>query len=390
MLSGLIYRAQSKLDRAIQAYQLALSHYSNVREQNNPEPFGVYMFGAQLGRSDGASLYLSLADLLLAKAQRADNAGKTQALLIEARDIIERQKNTELQNFFNNTCDIPSSTAKTKIDVVINKHSAAIYPIILPDRIVILVSFSTGIQQFVINENAVTVAGVVNEFRANLENSNTNAYFKQAQKIYSWIISPLEPEFRRRKITTLIVVSEKMFRTIPLAVLHNGKQYLVEKYALAVVPGLQLVDPQPLSRKKLRVLLSGISESVQGYPPLRYVQGELEEIQDLYVTKLLMNKEFITKNFEQAMRDEEFTIAHLASHSEFGNNLKDSYILTYDGKMSMQRLGDITSLTRRHKQPIELLTLSSCQTAVGDDKAALGLAGVAIKAGARSALATLW
>jgi CHAT domain-containing protein len=34
--------------------------------------------------------------------------------------------------------------------------------------------------------------------------------------------------------------------------------------------------------------------------------------------------------------------------------------------------------------------LSACETAMGDDQAALGLAGVAIKAGARSALATLW
>jgi CHAT domain-containing protein len=40
--------------------------------------------------------------------------------------------------------------------------------------------------------------------------------------------------------------------------------------------------------------------------------------------------------------------------------------------------------------PIELLVLSACQTATGDRRAALGLAGLAVRSGARSTLATLW
>ena len=56
----------------------------------------------------------------------------------------------------------------------------------------------------------------------------------------------------------------------------------------------------------------------------------------------------------------------------------------------MDALETYMANTKFRKNPIELLTLSACQTAVGDEKAALGLGGIAVKAGARSALATLW
>ena len=45
---------------------------------------------------------------------------------------------------------------------------------------------------------------------------------------------------------------------------------------------------------------------------------------------------------------------------------------------------------RFREEPLELLLLSACETAAGDDRAALGLAGVAIRAGARSAIGSLW
>jgi CHAT domain-containing protein len=81
---------------------------------------------------------------------------------------------------------------------------------------------------------------------------------------------------------------------------------------------------------------------------------------------------------------------HLATHGEFSRKGGESYVLTYDGRLDMDDLQQFMSMTTFREQPIELLTLSACQTAAGDDRAALGLAGIAVKAGARSALATLW
>jgi len=82
---------------------------------------------------------------------------------------------------------------------------------------------------------------------------------------------------------------------------------------------------------------------------------------------------------------------HIASHAEFGGNPEDSFLLAFDGRLPMNRLAQTVGTTRfRSEQPLELLTLSACETAVGNERAGLGLAGIALQAGARSALASLW
>jgi len=93
---------------------------------------------------------------------------------------------------------------------------------------------------------------------------------------------------------------------------------------------------------------------------------------------------------QKELEEGEFSIVHIASHALMGNNIDDTFILAYNEKITMDRLGEMIGLFRFRKTPLDLLTLSACETAAGDDKAALGLAGVAVKAGARSALATLW
>ena len=81
---------------------------------------------------------------------------------------------------------------------------------------------------------------------------------------------------------------------------------------------------------------------------------------------------------------------HIASHGEFSADASESYLLTYDGRIPMDRLGALLGTTRFRERGVELLVLSACSSAAGDDRAALGLAGVALRAGARSAIATLW
>ncbi|MDH5470574.1 MAG: CHAT domain-containing protein, partial [Gammaproteobacteria bacterium] len=80
----------------------------------------------------------------------------------------------------------------------------------------------------------------------------------------------------------------------------------------------------------------------------------------------------------------------IASHGSFDSNPNKTFLLTYNGKINMDELEQFVGIGRFRDKPIELLTLSACQTAAGDDRAALGLAGIAVKSGARSALATLW
>jgi CHAT domain-containing protein len=106
---------------------------------------------------------------------------------------------------------------------------------------------------------------------------------------------------------------------------------------------------------------------------------------------VLLDAEFGAEAFAAAVAERPFGIVHIASHGEFTADVSESFLLAWDQKLSMDRLAEIVSTTRfRSEQPLELLALSACETAAGDDRAALGLAGVALRAGARSALASLW
>jgi CHAT domain-containing protein len=105
---------------------------------------------------------------------------------------------------------------------------------------------------------------------------------------------------------------------------------------------------------------------------------------------VLLNQDFSPERLDQALRQGTFGIVHIAAHSQFTAQAAQSFLLTAQGRLTVERLAEMVGRLRFRAQPIELLTLSACATAVGDDRAALGLAGVALQAGARSALATLW
>ncbi|HXZ85528.1 MAG TPA: CHAT domain-containing protein, partial [Myxococcota bacterium] len=93
---------------------------------------------------------------------------------------------------------------------------------------------------------------------------------------------------------------------------------------------------------------------------------------------------------EAALRAEPYGVLHIASHASFGASADDAYVVTWDGRLGARQLADLVELTRFRDRPLELLTLSACDTSVGDERAALGLAGLAVRAGARSTLGTLW
>jgi len=182
-------------------------------------------------------------------------------------------------------------------------------------------------------------------------------------------------------------------RNVPLGAFHDGEEFLIQRYALATTPGLNLTDPKPIPRGDIRFLVNGLTDAVQGYPALPSVEVELEAMQNLFsddAVVLLKNQEFVVDEVENLISRQAFDVVHFASHGEFQADVSQSFLLTYDEKLTMDKLDSFMRLRRFSEEPVELLTLSACQTAAGDDRSALGLAGIAIKAGARSALGTLW
>jgi CHAT domain-containing protein len=187
-----------------------------------------------------------------------------------------------------------------------------------------------------------------------------------------------------------VFVPDGVLRTIPVSALHDGERFVVERWAVATTPGLSLTDPRPLDRSGLQAFLSGLSEPVQGFPPLAHVRTELATIGELFAGETLLDGDFREPAVEQSLAEHDYGVVHVATHAEFSGDAESSFLLTYDGRITMDRLGSAVGRTRFRERPIELITLSACETAQGDERSALGLAGVAVQAGARSALGTLW
>ena len=382
---GRLLADTGKLDEAITAYYRAADALKPIRM----EVASAQSFGLLSGEEPIKPLFFEQADLLFQRATLTADAKAAEEYLRYARDAIETYKAAELRDYFRDQCVDALQAKIAKLDTI-DPTTAVIYPIAFPDRIEILASFTSGIRRYSVPITSADMTKEVRLFRQTVEKRTTLEYLDHSQQLYDWLIRPLESELIRHKIQTLVFVPDGALRTIPFSALHDGKSFLIQQYAVAMTPGLYLTDPRPINLQKIRTLAGGLISSVQGYPSLPYVKDEVESVTTLFQADQLINEQFRTGLLEQELRESRYGILHIATHGKFSTDAYDSFLLTFDGKMTMDKLDQLIGLFRYRQDPLELLTLSACQTAVGDDRAALGLAGVAIKAGARSALATLW
>lgn len=377
--------ATGKLDDAIASYRQATGTLQPVRP-------AVAVAAADASWSDEdpiRPLFFELADLLLQRASLTEAQPAATQYLLAARDAIEAHKAAELRDYFKDECVDALQARLTKFDSLA-ANTAVIYPILFPTRLELLVSLPSGLTRFAVPIGAAALTKEIRLFRRTVEKRTTREYLTHAQQLYDWLIRPLEPTLAQQHIATLVFVPDSALRTIPMAALHDGSSFLINKFALAMTPGLNLTDPRPIDRDRVKLLSSGLTAAVQGFPALPYVAGEMSTLRDLYRGDQLLNRDFLTTRLEHELRDGQFGILHIATHGQFATDVNQSFLLTFDGKLTLNQLDQLIGLFRFRREPLELLTLSACQTGVGDDRAALGLAGVAIKAGARSALATLW
>ena len=386
---GRIFKAQAQLEPAIAAYRLASVTLKSI------QPVLEIGYRVLPGTFDEVvkPVYYGLADLLLQKATKTQDAGAQQYLLKEVVATVELVKVAELQDYFQDDCILALQSKATELDQI-SSHTAILYPIPLQDRLVIIISMLGKFHQAVVQVSAEQVNQFTGNLRVGLQTRPNNRFLYYAQQLYDWLIRPIETLLTAQQIDTLVVVPDGKLRLIPFSTLHDGKHFLIEKYAMGLTPGLTLIDPKPIRWDNNKILLVGLSDAVQEYPPLPNVLKELQTIQDITQgianSKRLLNTQYSIENLRNHLKATEYSVIHLATHGEFNTDPEQTYLLTYQEKMTINELQEVIGLGQFREKPLELLTLSACKTAVGDDRAALGLAGVAIKAGARSALATLW
>jgi len=213
-----------------------------------------------------------------------------------------------------------------------------------------------------------------------------------AKQLYEWMIAPLEPVLRENQIDTLIFSMDQGLRAFPIAALNNGQQFLIEKYAVGLIPSFGLTDTRYRPIKNSRLLAFGISESTQGQTPLPAVAVELPILRDIWGGEQFINQAATLNNFELLNRKESFSIIHVATHAEFKpGKIDNSYIQFWNGKLQLDRLMQLSEKSQWSADPkVEMLVLSACKTALGNEQAELGFAGLALQAGVKTAIGSLW
>jgi CHAT domain-containing protein len=329
-------------------------------------------------------VYRQFVELLL----QSDNNAPSQENLKQSRKVIEALQLAELDNFFREAC---TNARPVQIDQI-DPQAAVIYPIILPNQLAVILALPN--QPLRYHKTLLPQAEVERLLTQMRQSLRPTAFVEDslpvAQQVYKLLIQPMETELAASGVKTLVFVPDGLLRSLPMAALHDGQQYLIEKYSVVLTPGLQLLQPQPLERLQLQGLLAGLSQARDGFAALPNVAVEINQIKAEISSEMLLNQAFTQRSLQNQIDYTASPIVHLATHGQFSSNADKTFILAWDGRINVKQLDQLLRSREGKLNPIELLVLSACQTATGDKRAALGMAGVAVRSGARSTLASLW
>lgn len=221
----------------------------------------------------------------------------------------------------------------------------------------------------------------------------------QGHRLYQLLLADARQEGAIPPDGTLVFVLDGDLQNLPMALLHDGEDYLIRHYSLAVALGAQLQPPKRLTQQELRALIGGLSQrspsfdapsAPRGLQPLPQTREEVASVRETVdVVETMLDQAFTTNRLQTALSQERYSILHLSTHGQFSSDPKRTVLLDWNQAIDVQQLNQLVEGTTS-RSPLDLLVLSACETAQGDQRSALGLAGVAVQAGARSTLASLW
>ncbi len=375
---GRLHKQQNKNQQAIANYTEAVNALKAIRTDlvavNSDVQFSF--------RESVEPVYRELVGLLLEGKPAQNN-------LVQARDLIESLQVAELDNFLREAC-LDKAEQIDQID----KSATVVYPIILEDRLAVIYSKAgEPLSYSITNKSEQKVEQTLKQLSAALNPvSDIRKRNLLSKQVYEWLISPLEAQANFKDSKTLVFVLDGLLRNIPMSGLYDGQQYLIEKYAVTLSPGLQLMQGTSLKSNNIKAVVAGISEARSGFSPLPGVKSEVKQISDkVKSASTLLNDNLTEASLSATVKNGSANVVHLATHGQFSSNLNDTFLLTWDGQINIKELSELLrNRQSRQSQNIDLLVLSACDTAAGDNRAVLGLAGLAVKSGARSTIASLW
>lgn len=331
-----------KLEEATAAYAEAVKTLQSLRTDLaaiNPEV--QFSF-----RESVEPVYRQFVELLL----QSDSQAPSQKNLKQAREVIEALQLAELDNFFREACTNARSVNIDQID----PQAAVIYPIILPNQFVVILALPN--QPLRYHKTLVPQAEVERILTQMRQSLRPTAFVEDrlpvAQQVYNLLLRPMETELAASGVKTLVFVPDGLLRSVPIAALYDGQQYLIEKYSVVLTPGLQLLQAQSLQRSRLQGLLAGLSQAREGFAALPNVTVEIQQIAAEIPAQVLLNQSFTQRSLQNQLDSTTSPIVHLATHGQFSSKADDTFILTWDGRTNVKQLDQLLRAREGNLNPI--------------------------------------
>ncbi|MEH1920747.1 CHAT domain-containing protein [Nostoc sp.] len=411
--AGRILDREKRKEEAIASYQRAFDTLEDIRSDILTAERDVQFDFRDVVRPLYQTLAQSRLDLLgvgaIADKERANE-------LSAVVKTIDALKLAELQNYFGNDCILSALNPKQvgellKDNSVAFQNTGFLSSIILKGKTGILLQLPNQATKFkwIEDPNQEGTNKIVSsdklqekiaEFRTGLVKGQEEFNYDTttAAELYDWIIRPMLSDIKPEKVKTLVFIQDGFLRSVPMAALYDSqeKKYLVETYAIATTPSLRLTTPKARDRSTQKALILGLTKkaTIDGktFDALVAVPDEVSAVQSIFPNHTdLIDQDFFPESFQQTLDKTTYPIVHIASHAQFGIIPEDTFIVTgKNQKLTISQLENSLRNLNSKSDGVELLTLTACETAVGDDRATLGLAGVALQVGVKSAIASLW
>ncbi len=177
-------------------------------------------------------------------------------------------------------------------------------------------------------KQVLAIATTLRNEVTNTRRLRSTSYLVPAQQMYNWLIAPIKSDLEAQNITNLVFLLNAGLRSTPVAAMHDGKGFLIEKYSVGLMPSISLTDTRYVNIKNSQVLALGISESTQGQIPLPAVSFELSTLVNyLWTGSKYLNQAFTRQNLKNLRRQQPFSIVHMATHADISSGAVDnSYI----------------------------------------------------------------
>ncbi|MFH7043982.1 CHAT domain-containing protein [Paucibacter sp. JuS9] len=404
-----LHKALGQPPQSLAAYQRAVDRIEALRAD------------IPIDMDDGSSsfvrlfepVYLGLAEALIDASEKLLPDQRAEHLR-RARDAVELIKQTEMQDFLGDRCAVDA--VKGGSATVIPAGTAVVYTVLLPERLELLVETRSGISRFTERIASDELRAQASRFAKALRSSDP-AFMPQARQLYDRLLRPLEGLVTAQQLDTLVVVPDGALRLVPFAALHDGSRFAIDKFALSTVSGLSMTNTNASHESQALSLMAGVANfgpvvsklvlsdagrglmantaggterSLRESLALPGVTREIGALGKILPGDRLLDESFTVEAFSRAARSGRYRIVHVATHGVFGGDARSSFMLAYDDLLTLGNLQEVLGAEALRRHSLELLTLSACETAEGNERAPLGISGAAIRARAKSVLGTLW